>query len=70
VSDADADADPTPDADGGGVGTPGTVAAMTRPDCVPAPVVISRAPSRGQTFVPAGKVLWQVGQLGTALRRV
>jgi hypothetical protein len=52
------------------VGTPGTVAAMTRPDCVLAPVDISRAPSRGQTSVPAGKVLWQVGQLGTAHRRV
>jgi len=65
-----ADADPDTDDDGGGVGMPGTVAAMTRPDCVLAPVVISRAPSRGQTFVPAGKVLWQVGQLGTALRRV
>ena len=38
---------------------------MTRPACVSAPVVISVAPSRGQTSVPAGNVLWQVGQLGT-----
>jgi hypothetical protein len=45
------------DEDGGGVGMPGTVAAMTRPDCVLAPVVIRAAPSRGQTAVPAGKVL-------------
>jgi len=29
-------------------------------------VLISCAPSRGQTSVPAGNVLWQVGQLGTA----
>jgi hypothetical protein len=43
---------------------------MTRPACVLAPVDISRAPSRGQTSTPAGKVLWQVGQLGTGLRRV
>jgi HAD superfamily hydrolase (TIGR01509 family) len=54
------------DDDGGGVGRPGTVAAMTSPACVVAPVVINRAPSRGQTSVPAGNVLWQVGQLGTA----
>ena len=51
--------------DGAGVGAPGMVAAMTRPACVAAPVVISVAPSRGQTSVPAGNVLWQVGQLGT-----
>jgi hypothetical protein len=45
------------DAEGDGVGIPGTVAAMTRPASVAAPVVISVAPSRGQTSVPAGKVL-------------
>jgi len=57
-----------PDALGGGVGKPGTVAAMTSPAWVAAPVVIKVAPSRGQTSVPAGKVLWQVGQLGTVAR--
>lgn len=61
--------DEDPDGDGGGVGRPGTVAAMTRPACVVAPVVINLAPSRGQTSVPAGNVLLQVGQLGTAARR-
>jgi beta-phosphoglucomutase family hydrolase len=63
-----ADEEEDGDEDGAGVGRPGTVAAMTIPDWVLAPVVISTAPSRGQTEVPAGKVLWQVGQLGTTAR--
>jgi hypothetical protein len=55
--DEDEDEDEDGDGDGDGVGSPGTVAAMTRPASVAAPVVISVAPSRGQTSVPAGKVL-------------
>jgi hypothetical protein len=55
---------------GAATGAPGNVAAITMPACVPAPVEISAAPSRGHSFVPAGKVLLQVGQLGTAVGRV
>jgi hypothetical protein len=41
ADDGDEDEDEDEDDDGAGVGRPGTVAAMTRPACVLAPVVIS-----------------------------